>query len=108
MSDYIIKEIGNLGLSYKTMITNITQDRSHIDIETKIGVLEDGLSIYMWDNDHEYRLVIASFELNKSENTFELHEVGDRMANPAIDYNDLKELVILGHDLLMRTEEELN
>lgn len=105
---YAIKEIGNLGLGYKTMISKIIHNQNGIDIETQNGELEDGLEIYIWDDNREYRCTIASFDLNKRENTFELREIGDRMANPAMDWNAFGELVVLGHDMLMRTEEELD
>lgn len=104
MNNYTIKEIGRLGLGYKTFITKIDYNGATFEQ----GKLEDGLDIYMWADDFSYRLVIASFQLNTKQNCFELREVGDRLANPDIDYLAFKELVILGHDMLMRTEEILD
>lgn len=98
---YTIKEIGHLGLGYKTIVTRIIPKKDNIDFETKTGNLKDGLDIYLWDDDFSHRWSIATFELDKNENCFELHEVGDRLCNPDIDYMALKELITLGHDMLM-------
>jgi len=109
MNKYTIKEIGRLGLGYKTFITKIHQDnKNKLSFETSQGELKDGLDIYMWAEDFSHRWSIASFKLNKKEGCFELHEVGDRLCDPNIDYLALKELITLGHDMLMRTEEELD
>ena len=106
---YAIKEIGNLGLGYKTLLTKITRDeKNHLDFETRIGNLKDGLDIYMWADDRSCRWTIADFDYNEKEGIFELKEVGDRLCNPALDWSAFGELVILGHDMLMRTEEELD
>ena len=109
MSNYTIKEIGRLGLSYKTFIDKISRDKNNkIHFETRRGELKDGLDIYIWAEDFSHRWSIASFKLDEKEGYFKLHEIGDRLANPDIDYLALKELVILGHDMLMRTEEILD
>ena len=108
MNKYAIKEIGRLGLGYKTFITKITQGKNGLDFETKMGDLKNGLDIYMWAEDKSCRWTIANFELDEKENVFELKEIGDRLCDPSMDWSAFGELVILGHDMLMRTEEELD
>ncbi len=106
---WAIKEIGRLGLGYISKVTNIYADKNgKTRLETKLCGIEDGLEIYLWAEDFSCRWTIASFQLDKREGCFELHEVGDRLCNPDIDYLALKELITLGHDMLIRVEEELD
>lgn len=106
---WMVKEIGRLGLGYISKVTNIYADRNgKTRLETKLCGIEDGLEIYMWAEDFSCRWVIASFELYEKEHCFELREVGDRMCNPDIDWVALGELVVLGHDMLMSVEENLD
>ena len=105
---YMIKEIGRLGLGYISKLTNIyTDENGKVKLETELCGIEDGLEIYMWAEDFSCRWTIASFKLHK-DNYFELHEVGDRMCNPDIDWAAFGELVVLGHDMLMSVEENLD
>jgi len=107
--EYMIKEIGRLGLGYISKLTNIyTDENGKTKLETELCGIEDGLEIYLWADDFSHRWTIASFDLNKKENCFELHEVGDRMCNPDIDWVAFGELVVLGHDMLMSVEENLD
>ena len=106
---WMIKEIGRLGLGYIHKLISITEDENgKAKLITEQCGIEDGLEIYLWAEDFSCRWTVASFQLDKREGCFELHEVGDRLCNPDIDYLALKELITLGHDMLMRVEEELD
>ena len=105
--NYKIKEIGRLGLGFKTKITDF--DPETLEFTTELaGDLEDGLEIYLWSEDFSNRWTIASFDLNKHENCFELNEVGDRLANPDINWEDLHKLYVFGRTILDVAERFLD
>ncbi len=103
--DYKIKEIGRLGLGFKTMISRVLHDENGINFETQRGHLDDGLDIYLWDSEHQFRWTIADWSYNAREGAFEFNEIGDRLINPDVDFVALKELMTLGHELLKPVEE---
>ena len=111
---YKIKEIGRLGLGFKTKITDF--DPKTGEFETALcGELEDGLEIYLWAEDFSHRWVIASFDFNKweaikdkKERCFELTEIGDRLANPDINWEDLHKLYAFGRSILDVAEDLLD
>lgn len=104
MKEYSIKEIGHLGLGYKTFITKINPSKN-FDIETRLGDVSDGLDIYMWSEDFSHRWTLASFEYYEKEGYWELHEVADRLTDPNIDFIAFGELTRLGHKMLDGKEE---
>lgn len=104
---YKIKEIGRLGLGFKTKITNL--DPKTGEFETVLcGELEDGLEIYLWAEDFSCRWTIASFDFNEKERCFELTEIGDRLANPDINWGDLHKLYAFGRSILDVAEDLLD
>lgn len=96
---WAIKEIGRLGLGYKSFAT---------ENGFTLGKLEDGLEIYMLDESHTYRWAIASFNLHKDGNYFQLYEVGDRLTNPDIDWFAFGTLYNLGREMLDSVERFLD
>ncbi len=104
---YKIKEIGRLGLGFKTKIVGFDEETGKL--ETALcGELEDGLEIYMWAEDFSCRWTIATFKFNKKEHCFELKEIGDRLANPDINWEDLHKLYAFGRSILDVAEDLLD
>ena len=104
---WMIKEIGRLGLGYITKLEGIYQKEGKTKLKTSIAPIEEGLEIYMWADDFSCRWTIGSFHLSK-ENCFEFEEVGDRMANPALDWVTFGELYNLGREMLDSVERNLD
>ena len=102
-----IKEIGRLGLGFKTKITDFNPKTLEFKTEL-MGNLEDGLEIYLWSEDFSNCWTIASFDFNDHEKCFELNEVGDRLANPDINWEDLHKLYAFGRSILDVAEDLLN
>ena len=104
-----IKEIGHLGLGYKTLIEDIKEEKNgKFTFKTKTGTIDNGLEIYIWADDFSHRWTIAHWVLNEKENTFELKEIGDRLANPMIDWVAFGELYNLGREMLDTVERFLD
>lgn len=102
-----IKEIGHLGLGYITKLDGVYQEKGKLKLKTCAAPIEEGLEIYMWADDFSHRWTIGSFHLSK-ENYFEFEEVGDRMANPALDWVAFGELYNLGREMLDSVERNLD